>query len=189
MFAIGQKSKVPDLPIVVMQMLGMIMIVFFSFLYDRQSISKTLLLIVLFQLICCYGLRFFNIEYFENPLGFDPQDAMGYHQHGSHIEKSFIAYLRYLDSIVQLDDYGFQYVYVPIMCDNKSTINLSKNPIQHFRTKHIKIKHLFIRDHVAKGDISLNFINTNEQWSDIFTKPFNEQKFYKIRHELGMCYN
>ncbi|MBO4814312.1 MAG: glycosyltransferase family 39 protein [Muribaculaceae bacterium] len=110
LFAFGQKSKVPDLPIVVMQMLGMIMIVFFSFLYDRQSISKTLLLIVLFQLICCYGLRFFNIEYFENPLGFDPQDAMGYHQHGSHIEKSFIVYLRYLDSIVQLDDYGFNLI-------------------------------------------------------------------------------
>ena len=60
LFVIGQRSKVPDLPIVVMQMLGMIMIVFFSFLYDRQSISKTILLIVLFQLICCYGLRFFR---------------------------------------------------------------------------------------------------------------------------------
>ena len=51
LFAIGQKSKVPDLPIVVMQIMGMIMIVFFSFLYDRQSISKTILLIILFHCI------------------------------------------------------------------------------------------------------------------------------------------
>lgn len=110
LFVIGQRSKVPDLPIVVMQMLGMIMIVFFSFLYDRQSISKTILLIVLFQLICCYGLRFFNIEYFENPLGYEPQDALNYHMRGSHIEKSFIAYLRYLDGLFEIDDFGFNLI-------------------------------------------------------------------------------
>ncbi len=111
LFYVGQVSKVPDLPIVVMQMLGMIMIVFFSFLYDKHSISKTMLVIVLFQLICCYGLRFFNVEYFENPLGFDPHDALDYHNHGVHIDKPFLGYLQYLDSnLVQIDDIGFNLI-------------------------------------------------------------------------------
>ncbi|GJW09333.1 hypothetical protein Tco_1575160 [Tanacetum coccineum] len=45
---------------------------------------------------------------------------------------------------VRLDD-------VPIMCDNKGAIDLSKNPVQHSHTKHIKIRHHFLRDNVQKG--------------------------------------
>ena len=108
-FFFAMKSRVPDLPIVVMQMLGMVMIVFFSLLYDNRSISKTMLIIVIFQLVCCFGLRFFNIEYFENPLGYDPQDAMGYHDKGSHINMSLLAFIRYLDQF-SLDDYGFNII-------------------------------------------------------------------------------
>ena len=48
------------------------------------------------------------------------------------------------------------------MCDNTSAINLSKNPIQHSRTKHID-RHHFLRDLAIKGDISLNFIFTDNQ--------------------------
>ena len=58
----------------------------------------------------------------------------------------------------QLEDYGIAQIKIPIMCDNTSAINLTKNPIQHSRTKHIEIRHHFIRDHVLNGDIELNFI-------------------------------
>nr|GEW91936.1 ribonuclease H-like domain-containing protein [Tanacetum cinerariifolium] len=40
-----------------------------------------------------------------------------------------------------------------IMCDNKGTIDLSKNLVQHSRTKHIKIRPHFLRDNVQKGNI------------------------------------
>jgi len=50
----------------------------------------------------------------------------------------------------QLEDYSLRHTSVPIFCDNTSAINLSKNPIQHSRSKHIEIKHHFIRDHVKK---------------------------------------
>ncbi|GJS99935.1 retrovirus-related pol polyprotein from transposon TNT 1-94 [Tanacetum coccineum] len=46
-----------------------------------------------------------------------------------------------IDYDVRLDD-------VPIMCDNKGAIDLSKNPVQHSRTKHIEIRHHFLRDNV-----------------------------------------
>jgi len=48
----------------------------------------------------------------------------------------------------QLIDYGVKLEKVPLYCDNTSAINLTKNLIQHFKTKHIEIRHHFIRDHI-----------------------------------------
>ena len=83
-------------------------------------------------------------------------------------------------------DYGIKLDQIPILCDNTSAINLSKNPIQHSRTKHIEIRHHFLRDHVQKGDVVIKFVSTENQLANIFTKPLSEEHFIKIRHELGM---
>nr|GEY01710.1 hypothetical protein [Tanacetum cinerariifolium] len=69
-----------------------------------------------------------------------------------------------IDYDVRLDD-------VSIMCDNKGTIDLSKNPVQHSRTKHIKIRHHFLRDNVQKGHISIKNMSSIENIIDILTKP------------------
>ena len=58
----------------------------------------------------------------------------------------------------QLKDFNLMYTKIPILCDNTNAINLAKNPIQHSRSKHINIKHHYIRDHVPKGDIDLSFV-------------------------------
>ena len=58
----------------------------------------------------------------------------------------------------QLLDFGLKFNKIPIKCDNTSAINLSKNPIMHSRSKHIEIRHHFIKDHVQKGNITLEFI-------------------------------
>ena len=85
-----------------------------------------------------------------------------------------------------MEDYDLYFDYIPINCDSASAINLSKNPIQHSRTKHIEIRHHFLRDHVQKGDIELQYIHTDKQLADIFTKPLDEKRFCYIRRELGM---
>ena len=87
----------------------------------------------------------------------------------------------------QILDYSIDLGNVPILCDNTSAINLSKNLIQHWRTKHIEIKHHFIRDEVAKNNFKIIFINSENQITDIFTKPLNQEKFSNFRRELGMC--
>jgi hypothetical protein len=51
----------------------------------------------------------------------------------------------------QLEDFKILFDHIPIRCDNTSAISLSKNPIQHSRTKHNEIRYHFIRDHVQKG--------------------------------------
>ena len=77
----------------------------------------------------------------------------------------------------QLEDYGMSQTKIPIKCDNTSTINLFKNPIQHSRTKHIEIRHHFIRDYVQNKNIILEFMPTEDQLADIFTKPLNRDRF------------
>ena len=86
----------------------------------------------------------------------------------------------------QLRDLGIDFKGIPIKCDNTSAICITKNPVQHSRTKHIEVRHHFIRDHVEKGNISLSFISTENQLADIFTKPLSADRFAYIRMELGM---
>ena len=76
--------------------------------------------------------------------------------------------------------------HVLIKCDNTSAINISKNPVQHSRTKHIEIRHHFLRDHAQKGDITLEFVRTKDQLANIFTKPLSEEQFVDIRRQLGV---
>ncbi|KAI9075740.1 hypothetical protein K1719_042226 [Acacia pycnantha] len=86
----------------------------------------------------------------------------------------------------QLCDLGVHLKEIPILCDNTSTISLAKNPVQHTRTKHIDVRHHFIRDHVQKKDVKVMFIPTHLQLADIFTKPLAKRTICVHRRELGM---
>ncbi|WJX61599.1 hypothetical protein P8452_46671 [Trifolium repens] len=86
----------------------------------------------------------------------------------------------------QLEDYNITESSIPLYCDNTAAIHLSKNPILHSRAKHIEIKHHFIRDHVQKGTINIQFIDTDHQWADIFTKPLAIERFDFIKKNLNM---
>nr|KYP54487.1 Retrovirus-related Pol polyprotein from transposon TNT 1-94 [Cajanus cajan] len=77
----------------------------------------------------------------------------------------------------QLKDYGTKLNRIPLRCDNTSAINLIKNPILHSRTKHIEIRHHFLRDHVQKNDCVVEFVETNKQLANIFTKPPPKERY------------
>ena len=85
-----------------------------------------------------------------------------------------------------LSDFNLIFEHVSIKCDNTSAINISKYPVQHSRTKHIEIRHHFLRNHAQKGDITLEFMSTKDQLVDIFTKPLSEKQFVDIRRQLGV---
>ena len=85
-----------------------------------------------------------------------------------------------------LKDYGVSLGTVPLLCDNESAIKIANNPVQHCRTKHIDIRHHFLRDHVANKDIDLTHVGTTYQLADIFTKPLDEARFVNLRGELGI---
>ena len=85
-----------------------------------------------------------------------------------------------------LADYNVKFDVISIWCDNTSAIDLSKNPVLHSRSKHIDIRHHFLRDHVNKGDIKISHIETENNIADIFTKPLSSERFAKLRLDLGM---
>ncbi|GJT72526.1 hypothetical protein Tco_1031812 [Tanacetum coccineum] len=85
-----------------------------------------------------------------------------------------------------LIDYGVRLDDIPIMCDNKGAIDLSKNPVQHSRTKHIEIRHHFLRDNVQKGNISIEKVSSEDNIADILTKPLKREPFNYLRLGLGM---
>ncbi|GKC39578.1 retrovirus-related pol polyprotein from transposon TNT 1-94 [Tanacetum coccineum] len=85
-----------------------------------------------------------------------------------------------------LIDYGIRLDEIPIMCDNKGAIDLSKNPVQHSRTKHIEIRHHFLRDNVQKGNISIEKVTSEDNIADILTKPLKREPFNYLRLGLGM---
>ena len=85
-----------------------------------------------------------------------------------------------------LHDYGICQKHLTIYCDNTSAINISKNPVQHSRTKHIEIRHHFIRELVEDGTLTFEFIYTDDQKADLFTKPLNSKCFEFLRQNIGV---
>ena len=70
-----------------------------------------------------------------------------------------------------LADYGLEQGTLTLFCDNMSAINISKNLVQHSRTKHIDIRHHFIRELVKNKTIALEHVGINDQLVDFLQNP------------------
>ncbi|GJU93300.1 hypothetical protein Tco_1318056 [Tanacetum coccineum] len=74
----------------------------------------------------------------------------------------------------QLLDYGYNFMQTKIHIDNESTICIVKNPVFHSKTKHIEIRHHFIRDSYEKKLIQMIKIHTDQNVADLLTKAFDD---------------
>ncbi|GJT32497.1 retrovirus-related pol polyprotein from transposon TNT 1-94 [Tanacetum coccineum] len=77
----------------------------------------------------------------------------------------------------QLQDYGFNYNKIPLYCDSQSAIEISCNPMQHSRTKHIHTRYHFIKEQIENGIIEIYFVKIEYQLADMFTKALPEDQF------------
>lgn len=75
---------------------------------------------------------------------------------------------------------------VVLYLDNKSAIDLAKNPVFHGGSKHIDIRYHFIRECVEKGEIIVKHVSTDMQKADLLTKALAVVKFERMRRLLGM---
>nr|GEV49966.1 retrovirus-related Pol polyprotein from transposon TNT 1-94 [Tanacetum cinerariifolium] len=73
-----------------------------------------------------------------------------------------------------------------IYVDNKSAIDLAKNPVYHDRSKHINTHYHFIQECIARKDVRVIHTSSEDQVADIFTKPLNERDFTRQRIMLGV---
>ncbi|GKF47989.1 hypothetical protein Tco_0141240, partial [Tanacetum coccineum] len=76
-----------------------------------------------------------------------------------------------------LSDYGFAFNKIPLYCDNRSAIALCCNNVQHSRSKHIDIRHHFIREQVENDVVELYFVTTDYQLAEIYTKALPRERF------------
>lgn len=88
-----------------------------------------------------------------------------------------------------LTEYNVRQDVMTLFYDNLSAINISKNPIQHSRTKHIGIRNPFIRQLVEEKFITFEHVSTENQPADIFIKALDAVHFEKLRGKLWICVN
>jgi hypothetical protein len=73
-----------------------------------------------------------------------------------------------------------------IHSDSQGSIALSKNPEHHARSKHIDIRHHFIREQVVANHISLQYMSTEDMLADVMTKPLSRDQHIKLVNRLGV---
>ncbi|GJY73460.1 putative reverse transcriptase, RNA-dependent DNA polymerase [Tanacetum coccineum] len=86
----------------------------------------------------------------------------------------------------QLLYYGYNFMQTKIHIDNKSTICILKNHVFHSKTKHIEIRHHFIRDSYEKKLIQMIKIHTVQNVADLLTKAFDVSRFQYLIASIGM---
>jgi hypothetical protein len=75
---------------------------------------------------------------------------------------------------------------VKLWVDSKSALALAKNPVFHERSKHIRLRHHFIRGCLEEGSIKTGYINTKDQLADVLTKPLGRIRFLELCSKTGM---
>jgi dihydroorotase len=77
---------------------------------------------------------------------------------------------------------------IKLVIDNKSAINLAKNPITHRKSKPVETRFHYLRDQVNKCKIIVEYCSTNDKVAYVFTKPVKRDQFLELRKQLGVVY-
>jgi len=86
-----------------------------------------------------------------------------------------------------LIELGFEnFANVTLYCDNRSALDLAVNPVFHSRTKHIDIRHHFVRTALKDGTIRLKHVFTDDMIADILTKGLSGPKHKLLSERLGL---
>jgi hypothetical protein len=69
-----------------------------------------------------------------------------------------------------------------LFTDSKAARDISYNPEQHDRMKHVQRRHFFVRDMVESFEITVPYVATADNIADFFTKQMHSWKqFYRFR--------
>ena len=73
-----------------------------------------------------------------------------------------------------------------LLMDNQSAMAIAENPVYHARTKHIAVRHHFLREKVEDGDLKLKYLPTGDQVADVLTKSLAREKHERFTKEMGL---
>ena len=74
---------------------------------------------------------------------------------------------------------------VGIFADNQGAIKLVKNPVVSNRSKHIDVVYHFARERVARKDVKIAYVKTNDMLADMLTKPVEKAKLDLCNRGIG----
>jgi hypothetical protein len=72
--------------------------------------------------------------------------------------------------------------------DNTSALKLTKNPECHKRSKHIEVRHFYVRERYLNNDIEIEHVDGRKQLADLFTKPNERGRFEILCHGIGITF-
>ena len=70
--------------------------------------------------------------------------------------------------------------------DNEAAVKLAQNPEFHRRTKHIRIRHFYVRECVSDGELEVKRVPTEFQLADIMTKPLPKPRLTALCDKIGL---
>ena len=73
-----------------------------------------------------------------------------------------------------------------IFCDNQGAQDLMRNPVHHARTKHIDLRHHYVREVFVIGELNVKYIPTTEMVSDVLTKALFGPSHRKCLFKSGV---
>ncbi|GJU70104.1 retrovirus-related pol polyprotein from transposon TNT 1-94 [Tanacetum coccineum] len=85
-----------------------------------------------------------------------------------------------------VNEFGLHQEVLVVYCDNQSVVHLTKNNKFHSKTKHIEVRHHFVRDIVEKGEVIVDKIHTNDNPADMLTKVLTPTKFKHCLDLVGV---
>ena len=85
-----------------------------------------------------------------------------------------------------MEEIGFSPNKSQLYCDNKAAINISENPVQHDRTKHVEVDRHFIKEKIESGIVELPFVLFEDQLADILTKAVTSRSFEDVLSKLSI---
>ncbi|MCO5587782.1 hypothetical protein L7F22_041734 [Adiantum nelumboides] len=73
-----------------------------------------------------------------------------------------------------------------IYTDSQSTLAVTRNPVFHACTKHIEVHYHYVRERLSAKEINLDYVPTQDNLADLFTKPLSREKFEAFLKALGL---
>jgi hypothetical protein len=108
----------------------------------------------------------------------------------NHNDEHWRAVKRIISYVSGTIEYGIEYFCsekaTVIFVDNQSAIKLVKNPEFHKRTKHIDVRYHYIREKVNAKEIKVEYVPSELQKADIFTKALTKEKFKRLCSSMNV---
>lgn len=75
---------------------------------------------------------------------------------------------------------------IPMLCDNQAAIAISKNKMYNGKSRHVRLRHVIIKQLLESGVISLDHVKSEENLVDPLTKPLNRKLVESTSRGVGL---